>query len=470
MAKPGRPWLRRLAGAVALLLVAGLVFVGWTLSRLGPVAVGYPAKIVCSETFLADRQLDAIVGDMVKSPILDYLDIAVDPEAESVEVSLLGVFSERAVFRDGLGCTRVPDGVDPATWPEAGPTRTLRVDPPEPSHALREAVAAAFEEPDPTRRRNTRAFVVMHHGEVVAERYAEGFSARSRFPGWSMTKSVTGALVGLLVKDGKLNIHQPAAVPEWRSEEDPRSAITLDHLLRMSSGLEFNEDYGMVTDVTRMLFVSDDAGAYAARSKLAHEPDSVWNYSSGTTNLIARIVRDATAGDPSFARRRLFDPLGMESAVIELDAAGSYIGSSFLYATARDWGRFGQLFLQDGVWNWERLLPEGWVDYSTMATPGAPKGRYGAQWWLNLGTSGDPGDRVYPQLPPDAYWASGYDGQTVMVVPSRDAVIVRLGLTKDESAYPAGEILAGVLAALPSGPPIQHDVDRHPAAEGRHDQ
>ena len=284
-----------------------------------------------------------------------------------------------------------------------------------------------------------------------------------------MTKSVTGALVGLPVKDGQLDIHQPAPVPEW-ADGDPRSAITLDQLLRMSSGLDFNEDYGMVTDVTRMLFVRDDAGAYAAQADLAHEPDTVWDYSSGTTNIIARVVRDATDSDPSFARRRLFEPLGMDSAVIEIDAAGSYIGSSFMYATARDWGRFGQLFLQDGRWNGERILPEGWVDYSTTPTPGALRGRYGAQWWLNHGTPGNPDNRSFPQLPPDAFWADGYDGQMVMVVPSRDAVIVRLGLTKDESAYPAGEILAGVLAALPSGPPIQHDVDRHSAAESRQDQ
>ncbi|MDA8016454.1 MAG: beta-lactamase family protein [Thermoanaerobaculia bacterium] len=441
----GTRW-RRTLGVLSIVLVVGLAWVGWRTSRMAAVAVGYPAKIVCSETFLADRELEDIVGDMVEDPILDRLQISVDRQERRVEVSLFGIFSEQAVFREGLGCTRVPEGEQLVGSLELKLRRpNLSLSKP-PSQKLADAVAVAFGEPDPLRLRNTRAFVVMHHGEVVAERYAEGFTASSRFPGWSMTKSVTNALVGLLVQDGKLDVQDPAPVSEWRN--DSRSAITLDQLLRMSSGLRFNEDYGMVTDVTRMLFVESDAGAFAARSPLAHPPDQVWDYSSGTTNIVTRIVRDHSEGDPSFARRRLFGPLGMDSAVIELDAAGTYLGSSFLYATARDWGRFGQLFLQDGVWNGERLLPEGWVAYSTTPTPQASQGRYGSQWWLNHGTPGRPEDRAFPLLPADAYWADGYDGQMVMVVPSRDAVVVRLGLTKDESAYPAEEILAGVLAAL----------------------
>ena len=192
--------------------------------------------------------------------------------------------------------------------------------------------------------------------------------------GWSMTKSVTNALIGILVKQGKLSLDQLAPVPEWSDPADPRHAITLDQLMRMSSGLEFSEDYAdLTTGVTQMLYNTDDMGAYAAAAPLEAEPDGVWNYSSGTANIVSRIVRDTVGGSDeeylTFPRRALFDPIGMTSAVMEPDASDTFVGSSYMYATARDWARFGLLFLQDGMWEGERILPEGWVDYSITPTP-----------------------------------------------------------------------------------------------------
>ena len=216
-----------------------------------------------------------------------------------------------------------------------------------------------------------------------------------------MAKSVTNALVGILTMKGKLSLKGPVPVPEWQKANDPRQVITLDHLLRMSSGLEWVEAYAErpVSDVNMMLLLKPDMAAYVASKPLAAKPDTVWRYSSGTTNLIRRIIRDALGTKESyweFPRRELFNKIGMRSAIWETDASGTFIGSSYLYATARDYARFGLLYLNDGVWQGERILPEGWVAYSTTPTPAAPKGQYGAHFWLNGGKDSNPQDRLIP--------------------------------------------------------------------------
>jgi CubicO group peptidase (beta-lactamase class C family) len=271
--------------------------------------------------------------------------------------------------------------------------------------------------------------------------------------GWSMTKSVMNALVGILVEEGRLTIRDPAPVPEWRSAGDPRGAITLDHLLRMSSGLHFTEDYqDPFSDVVQMLFARPDAGAFAASLPLEAPPDSRWQYSSGTTNIISRIVRqtvEGTGSDPlSFPRRALFDRIGMSSAVMEPDPSGTFVGSSFMYATARDWARFGLLCSRDGVWNGRRILPEGWMKYSTTPTPGAPKGMYGAQFWLNAGDPQNHAERWKAEAPVDMYSMSGFEGQYVSIVPSRKLVIVRLGLSDPEDNWDHGRFIADLVHAV----------------------
>ena len=318
---------------------------------------------------------------------------------------------------------------------------------------LKNVTERAFTEPDPAKPRRTRAVIVLYDGRIIAERYAAGFSRETPQLGWSMTKSVTNALVGVLVKEGKLKLRDPAPVPEWRSPGDPRAAITLDNLLRMSSGLRFKEDYkNPRSDAIRMLLAEPDAGAYAAEKPLEVAPNSRWSYSSGTANIISRIVRQSAGGSLSdftaFAHRALFDRVGMASAVIEPDPSGTFVGSSFMYATPRDWARFGLLYLNDGVWKNERILPEGWVKYSTTPTPNAPKGEYGAQFWLNAGRSGQPEDRWMPKVPPDMYSLRGLEGQYVSIIPSKKLVIVRLGLSVGEKVWDQEQFIADVLDAL----------------------
>jgi len=287
----------------------------------------------------------------------------------------------------------------------------------------------------------THALLIVQGGRLVFERYGEGFGPGATYPSWSKAKSITQALVGLLVGDGRLDIHAPAAAPEWSAPGDPRAAITLDQLLRMSSGLKFVEDYvpGHTSDVIEMLFGAGkaDVAHYAASQPLEHAPGSFWSYASGTTNIVARLAGEAAGGDLNrFIRERLFEPLGMRSPIPKFDAAGTFIGSSYCFASARDFARFGLLYLRDGVWEGRRLLPEGWVDYArtpTFQQPGVTEGRYGAHWWLDIAGEG-------------SFSANGYDGQYTVLVPDLDLILVRHGATplekKDALKAWVGEVVA----------------------------
>jgi CubicO group peptidase (beta-lactamase class C family) len=263
-----------------------------------------------------------------------------------------------------------------------------------------------------------------------------------------MTKTVMNALVGILVKEGRLAIDRPVPIPEWQAAGDSRHAITLDHLLRMSSGLEFDESaWNPVSDVTVMLIGRPDAGLYAASKSLAAVPGTTWQYSSGTTNIISRALRAVINDDAMYAefpRRALFDKIGMSSALIETDASGAFIGSSFGYATARDWARLGMLYINDGVWEGQRILPEGWVAYTRTPAPADSLKRYGAHVWLKVADEYS-GDAV---LPADAFHAIGHAGQFVTMIPSAHLVVVRLGLTRYPDAWDHTAFVRDVLTAL----------------------
>jgi CubicO group peptidase (beta-lactamase class C family) len=281
-----------------------------------------------------------------------------------------------------------------------------------------------------------RAAIVIDHGRIVAERYAAGFSVDSRLLGWSMAKTVTAGLVGLLVKDGKLTLDQTGFWPPG----DGRDHIRMADLLAMSSGLRFNEDYGAVSDVTRMLYLEPDAAGFAYSQPLAHPSGEVWSYSSGTANIVARIVQD-TAGGSIWIQDRLFVPLGMRSAIIEPDEHGTLVGSSYMYAVARDWARYAQFLLQNGAWQGQQMLPEGYVDM--MASPvAASEGQYGHGFvWL-----GGRSDAAFG-IPADTFYLSGHDGQTIAVIRSRQLAVVRLGLTPYSDGYSPQRLIQAVLQA-----------------------
>jgi CubicO group peptidase (beta-lactamase class C family) len=289
----------------------------------------------------------------------------------------------------------------------------------------------------------THALVVIWRGRLVLERYGPGHGPDETLISWSVAKSFVHALIGILVRDGKLDPRARADVPAWQTPGDPRAAITLEQLLRMSSGLAWLEDYvdAQQSDVIEMLFGrgKDDVAGFAAQAKPSHPPDTVWCYSSGTSNLVASIAgRAIGGGEPGyreFLRRELFARIGMASASARFDPAGTWIGSSFVFATARDFARFGLLYLRDGVWEGERVLPERWVEHARTLTSGSA-GEYGAHWWLPPGGEG-------------MFSANGYRGQYVFVAPARDVVAVRLGESTAEQQPLVRAWLGELVARFP---------------------
>jgi len=293
-----------------------------------------------------------------------------------------------------------------------------------------------------------RAIVVVNRGRIVAERYGAGFSATTPLLGWSMTKSVLAGLVGMLVKEGRLTLDQSAG---WAAlGGGGRERIRIADLLAMSSGLRFNEAYGTVSDVTRMLYLQPDMAGFASRQPLAHPAGEFWSYSSGTANILSRIAQDA-AGPlaQAYPVEKLFIPLGMTSATMETDEHGTLVGSSYMYASARDWARYGQFLLQGGVWRGQELLPRGYV--AMMASPvAASGGEYGHGlvwlWASDAVTAGQNPDISYG-FPADTFWMEGHDGQITAIIPSRELVVVRLGLTPVRDHYLPQPLVKAILEA-----------------------
>ena len=457
------------AVAVALIAALSLTAVFYFTPRLAAIGAAYKAKILCSGVFVSERDPQSVLdtdlsGDDLAA--LRFVDTHTDRNLHTVTADFFGLVRRTAVFQEGRGCTVVyenveqpsarsarisGDGVQPKQGSEPD---TGKESPPQLNMArLNAALDWAFTERDPAIPRNTRAVVVVYDGHLVAERYADGFTKHTALMGWSMTKSVINALVGILVQEGKISLRDPVPIAAWKSPDDPRRTITWEQLLRMNSGLEFDEDYrNPLADVTYMLFGVPDAAAYAIAKPLVAEPGSHWSYSSGTTNIISSALRQIV-GDPDypeFPRRALFDRLGMTNAVMESDASGTFVGSSFMYATASDWARFGLLYLRDGVWSGQRILPEGWVAYTRTPTSNAPDQKYGAHFWLRVPKEFHCGGGE-DMLPPDAFHAIGYEGQFVTIIPSRKLVLVRLGLTRRPCVWDHPEFVRLVLAAIPNG-------------------
>jgi CubicO group peptidase (beta-lactamase class C family) len=393
------------------------------------------------------------------------MDYRVDRVRKDVTVTLFGLGRSHAVFRGELGC-----GIDhgepvtdiggpavrtprPALLPEiAGPSVVAPATP-----RLAEALDCAFAEPATAPFRHTRAIVVVKDGRVIAERYGDRFGIDTPILGFSATKSVTSALIGILVRQGKLALDQPAPVAAWQGDGDPRHAITVDHLLRHTAGLALGSSLdaslgAALQPVNRMKFLESDKAAYAASVPLETAPGSARNYHDGNSIILSKLIRDATGGRPAdvlrFARGELFDPLGMRNVTLEFDGAGTPEGSTQMLASARDWARFGLLYLDDGRVGGTRILPEGWVNYSASPTPGGWVG-YGAGFWTNRGDSMGANFRAEQGMPRDAFFAKGTIGQYVIVIPSQRLVIVRLGRSPNWPLAADGvfQLVADVIAA-----------------------
>ena len=319
----------------------------------------------------------------------------------------------------------LPTQPDETPWPtETWPVGAL---PPQVNQTrLQGLIDHAFS--NPADLGETHAVLAVQAGQLVFEHYGAGLSAEDTHHSWSMAKSMTHALVGIAIADGVVDPRAAIRAPEWTGANDPRAAITLEQLLRMSSGLRFTEDYenSGISHTIEMLFGSGkpDVAHFAADLPLDHPPGSFWSYSSGTTNIICRYLADVLKldrdGFERFMWDRLLGPIGMRSAIPKFDAAGTFLGSSFCFCSARDFAKFGLLYLRDGVWDGTRILPEGWVDHARTPTANVPADEpmgYGGHWWLDIAG-------------PGSFSANGYDGQYIVIVPYKDLILVRHGVSE----------------------------------------
>lgn len=301
-----------------------------------------------------------------------------------------------------------------------------------------------------------RAMVVIAHGRLAAERYADGIGPETRLQSWSVAKSLLHAALGVAIGDGLIDPDASARVPEWQKPGDPRRAITVRQLAQMTDGLAFREDYGDTSsEVMQMLFGAGrgDVGAAAARNPLGHPPGTHWSYSGGSANILSRLLRDALGGREAyrtFLHERLFKPLGMTSAVAEFDAAGTWIASSYVHATARDYAKFGLLYLNHGLWEMRQLVPRAWAEGASRGSAAA-RGHYGTLFWTN-GRDDKGTPALSSRLPQDLYFARGFGGQLIAIAPSQDTVIVMLGASYGDAHQPIIELFADILAATAEMP------------------
>jgi len=459
-----RSYARRTALALGIVLFGGalLLVVRYRPDQAIRVGTASVSQVLCEEVFVAGLDPQRVFREEVEPkgglrPLLKRLRFEVDRGAGSVKTSWFGHFTSVSRYRDGFGCLTGtgPDGHRTTPWRPAPASEPVPAQAAA-SRALRDALDRAFAEPARPPYRRVRAIVVMHEGRLVAERYAPGIGPHTPLPGYSVSKSVVNALVGILVREGRLRVEDRAPVAAWSDPRDPRHAITLDELLRMTSGLALEENDSGFDPVSHMMFLhADDMAAYAERAPLKRTPGAAWEYTSGNTLVVSAIVRDAVGGSAQdvrrFAERELFGPLGMQHVTMEFDGAGTPVGSTRMLACARDWARFGQLYLDRGQARGRRVLPEGWVRYSTTPTLDSD---YGAGLWVNAGRAANARWRIRNGMPDDTFFASGLFGQRIVIVPSKRLVIVRFGATIDPPDYDIRgleRLVADVIAAIPAG-------------------
>ncbi len=405
------------------------------------IATGIGARLACSMHYVTGYEEDRTAEDIeVYSPILSALDYQYDDVNKSVSASLLGIKTRSATFLPGIGCaldysqtnhratidwpnTNTPE----ASWPKGNGITSI-------NPVIQEKLDSLLKA-DNNAGHDTRALVVVHDGAIVAETYADGIDANTQLLGWSMTKSVNALVLGHLEMLGKIDIKESGFFPEWQG--DNRSNITVEDLLHMADGLDYSETYDPGQPAVTMLFDSPDVANFMLKRKLINQPGSYYEYSSGTANLISYLIQQRIEGDVRadayWLAGEFFNPLGIDSAIYETDPSGLFMGSSYLYATARDWAKVGQLMLNGGQINGKRLVTEDFIKRALTPNNTVNKPDYGYQWWLNRGAK----EKRWPDLPANAYAAMGNREQRVMVIPNKKLVIVRLGWSADD--YPDSE-------------------------------
>ncbi len=425
---------------ILIILILSLVYVVYANYPRLNIVTGFASKSVASGMFLANRTQESVEkGDNDIDQVRDASN-KVDLNSKTVTSTFFGLKSRKAIYREGLGATLIDNDYDvnkkvaipnrnntskkfPFPYGNLPQKDTVLAD--VNYEVLQDAVENAFDRPNENIKK-TRTVLVVYKDQIIAEKYADGFDKNTPILGWSMTKSLTSTMYGILEKQGKIDVKSVTGIPEWQNDE--RKNITYSNLLQMNSGLEWIEDYNNISDITKMLFMERDMSMVQIDKPLIGKTNETWNYSSGTTNLLSGYLLKQFFKNQQqyldFWYTELFDKIGMFSALVETDMAGNFVGSSYGWANTRDWSKFGLLYLHEGNWNGEQIFKPEWVKY--VATPtNTSNGRYGAQFWLNAGSH-------YPNVPKDLYSCNGYQGQFVFIIPSKEMVIVRTGLTEED--------------------------------------
>ncbi len=439
-------------------------------------ALGINAHHLCAGLWVVGRDYKRSADTVIRQDVSRFagfrweedFTFAVDSVTHTATVIDPVVGRRSARYHGDQGCTILPSGAsgvffDPQTvvsgfddraskpWP-AGDLGAISRAAGGDSKAIDAALDWAFDDASLTRAQNTRAVVAIHRGHIVGERYAPGWGPYTPQISWSMGKSIAATLVGVLVQQGHLTLDQPAPVDEWKGARDPRRAIRVRDLLNMSSGLDF-DNFGLVprssysaeNEHFRIYFDALDVFAHSINQPLRYAPGTVWRYRNSDPLTLMAIARRTLAAKGidwlSFPQRQLFDRIGAKSFVLETDAWGNFIITGFDYGGARDWARLGLLYLRNGEWLGQRILPEDWATFVATPAPGDPSKGYGGLFWLNRG-----GAR--PGLPADAYWMAGHMGQTVLIIPSLDFVLVRLGPSPGGDGPYVEELAVRILGAV----------------------
>jgi len=446
--------MKKFLKLLALAIVLAILYVGFTTYPKLDLISGFSVKSIASGHFIDKRSKELIEDTDNDIKMITLATNSINDAGKFATSNVYGLKERKAIYREGLGATLINDDYDiskPYLLPKRAKSKALpfpygSIDPKDTVFSnidyskLKKAVDDSFDK-NGGKAKRTRAVVVLYKDKLIAEKYDKGFSKDSKILGWSMTKSITSSAFGVLAKQGKIDIYKPAPVAEWQN--DDRKIITINDLLHMNSGLEWEENYSTICDATKMLFQAEDMGKVQLDKPAQFKPNTHWNYSSGTTNLLSLILRRQFKSQQEyldFWYSAVIDKIGMNSMIVEQDMSGTFVGSSYGWATPRDWSKFGLLYLRKGNWNGEQILDESWVKYTATPT-NTSEGKYGAQFWLNAGGK-------FPDVPRDMFYCSGYQGQMVAIIPSLDMVIVRMGVREGDKGFDFNGFLKGVISSI----------------------
>jgi CubicO group peptidase (beta-lactamase class C family) len=446
---------RLMAGFMLLLIFFGL----FSLWNYLPVISGHSAMTLCSGLFVSHRSAKEIEESELDGFPFGLASCHVDWQDSAVICSVWGMATQKAVCSRSSGAM-LQHG--PGVPPRTAPSCTQRTVPPADDPLDRHCSDGPFDEKRLNAvldgqldslgysRQGTRALLIAYKDKIVTERYAAGFADSTMLAGWSMTKAMLNALVGVLVMKGKLDTNQSNLFFQWRN--DDRKKIRLADLMHMTSGLRWKKYSPSGGDATRMLFREPDMMAYAADVPLSKSPGSTFNYGDGSAMILSGLIQRAVPNRSScqLIFDELFSKMGMWHSVVETDEVGTLVGCCYGYASARDWLRLGMLYLHDGMWNEQRILPEGWVKWTTTpvhALSSPVRGGYGALFWLNQGKVAGRSGRLYPDLPADCFFCQGFAGQYMWIVPSLDLIVLRLGFDQRE-VFDANAMMNAIVSTL----------------------